>query len=642
MTTGSDDFWAGLLAECSELILAGATVQACLDRYPAHAADLEPLLTTLAEVHALRAVPVRPAAAATRTREQFMAAAVRLAEEKAAAVHLAEEPKAVPIARQERSATWWAALVAIFVPRPGAWGPPRSMPVGLLALLLVVVLAGALVTGGVTASARSLPGDFLYPIKTTTERVQWFFTRDPAARDVLEHRFADRRLQEAKAVVEQGRSVASLPLDGIIEAMNGDTWTVSGLNCTLDPKAQILGVPALGAHVLGVLRAPGDGRLIVMYAEVEAPPPGRAPAAATSRPTATSTQRAPTVTPSATSTAAAKFPGVAVDAALIPPVPRGREPDNWAAADPTASPTLIPTRTATRVPRPTGTPTLTRVPTRVITTDMPPARPQITRRLEGYVERTDGGRWIISGTAVNITGETQISGNPGVGWKVSALVREEADGSFTALQISALAPPEATPEPVEFTDILQSMAGEWWTIGGTPVKIRGDTQIVGDPQIGDLVSMQGERHLTEIWALRIAVIELTEVQFEGIISAVTGSLLVIDGQAVFIDGQTQIIGTPEVGRVAQVAAVLMPDGRLIGKMIVVLDPEPTPTATATRAPTPTPTPTLEPTPTFTPEPTPTPSLEPTPTFTPEPTATPTLEPTAPATLEPPASPSPGS
>ena len=74
MTTSSDDILAGLLAECSDSILAGATIKACLDRHPQHATALEPLLTTLVDVHELRAVPVRSSAAAARTREQFMAA----------------------------------------------------------------------------------------------------------------------------------------------------------------------------------------------------------------------------------------------------------------------------------------------------------------------------------------------------------------------------------------------------------------------------------------------------------------------------------------------------------------------------------------------------------------------------------------
>ena len=260
MTTSSDDILAGLLAECSDSILAGATVKACLDRHPQHATALEPLLTTLVDVHELRAVPVRSSATAARTREQFMAAAMRLAEER----------RTPPVTWWERLAAWWAGIVAIFMPPTGS--RRTGMPVGLLAAMLVVILAGVLVTGGVTASAKSLPGDLLYPIKTSSERVQLFIARDPMVRSGLEQEFSARRRHEAQAVVEQGRRVNSLSLDGTLEAINDNHWTVSGLDLTLDPAVQIIGDPVVGARVRCVLRAPGDGRLIVIYAEVEVLP----------------------------------------------------------------------------------------------------------------------------------------------------------------------------------------------------------------------------------------------------------------------------------------------------------------------------------------------------------------------------------
>ncbi len=632
MTTSSDDILAGLLAECSDSILAGITVKACLDRHPQHATALEPLLTILVDVHELRAVPVRSSMPAARTREQFMAAAMRLAEER----------RTPPVTGWERLAAWWAGIVALFVPPAGSRTP--GMPVGLLAAMLVVILAGVLVTGGITVSAKSLPGDLLYPIKTSSERVRLFIRARPDGAQrpragILER----RRRHEAQAVAEQGRRVANLSLDGTIEEIHDNRWKVSGLDLTLDPALQIIGNPVVGARVHGVLRAPGDGRLILIYAEVE-DPAGNGASAPAATATATATPTRPAAT--ATATATATIDESAVSGAAAPGLPdqRWREPEGWAPALPTATnaPTRVPTATGTPAPTatPAAPPTVTLAPTR---TDMPPPRVEpLKHRIEGWIESIEGDIWIISGIPVRVSGATQIIGNLVVGSKVSASVVAEADGSWTALNITVLAPPEATPEPVEFTDILQKINGEWWTIGSTAVRVLGDTTIEGDPQIGDLVSVKGERHQSEVWALRIAVIRLTEVQFEDIISAVSGSSLVVGGYTVLIDSQTQIIGTPEVGRVAQVAAAKMPDDRLIGKVIMVLDPTPTPTVTATQPPEPTATSTLEPTPTLTPEPTSPPNLDQTATLTPELTATPTLEPTPEptSTLEVTASPSP--
>ena len=105
-------------------------------------------------------------------------------------------------------------------------------------------------------------------------------------------------------------------------------------------------------------------------------------------------------------------------------------------------------------------------------------------RIEGWVERINGGRWTIDGVAVKITGATQIIGNPGVGWKVSAVLRQETDGSYTALQIVALASPEATPEPYDFTDVVEAIDGEWVDHRWHPCEDHRRHQFIGNPQIG--------------------------------------------------------------------------------------------------------------------------------------------------------------
>jgi hypothetical protein len=212
MTTSCDDILAGLLAECSDLILAGASIETCLDRYPEHAVTLGPMLSTLVQVQELRPVPARSAAATAQSRAQFMAAAVRLS----------DEQNRSPIPIGARLAVWWQALTAIFARPASSWGLPRSMPVGMLATMVIVILLGALVTGGVTVSARALPGDFLYPVKIASERAQLLITSDPLDRGNLQQRFAGRRVDEARAVVQQGRRVASLPLDGTIDALSGN------------------------------------------------------------------------------------------------------------------------------------------------------------------------------------------------------------------------------------------------------------------------------------------------------------------------------------------------------------------------------------------------------------------------------------
>jgi hypothetical protein len=532
----------------------------------------------------------------------------------------------------ERVGVWWRGLLTGLALPAGGSALPRRMPAGLLAALLIVILVGVLTTGVVVTSAHALPGDLLYPVKTAVENVQVLMARAPEARDAVLAEQADRRVEEAKAIVKLGRPVSSLALEGTIERINGSLWSVSGLTVTITSDTRIEGNPVLGARVEGRMRAPGDGRLVVLNVEIEPPSAGRTlavPAAiATTTATSSPTRMPPTVTPTAT-------PESRSGGARRVPTQRVVEP----VEPPTNTPTSIPTATPTRTRRPTATATITVLPTPSPTLTREPPRPVTHTWIRGgWVQAIQGSSWTVSGRTFRTDGNTRIDPGVEVGWKVDVELRVEADGSLVAEQIIGISGPEATPEPYDFTDKLNAMEGEWWIIGSTRVRIWQETQIEGDPKIDDLVSVKAQhRSGGEIWALRITVVHGEDVQFQGFIDAVNSDSLVVNGQLVFIDGQTKITGQPAVGRFAEVAAVRMPDGRVIARVIVVREPTPTRTPTSTVSPTSnvavTPTPTLEPTATPTPEPTATPTPEPTATQTPEPTATATLEPTMTMTPE---------
>jgi hypothetical protein len=205
-----------------------------------------------------------------------------------------------------------------------------------------------------------------------------------------------------------------------------------------------------------------------------------------------------------------------------------------------------------------------------------------------------------------------------------------------------LAPPEATPVPVEFQDLIVAIETPWWTIGGFRVKQTANTAIDPGLAVGDRVSVRAlQQSSGELWATSIKRVAGTEVQIDGVIDAYSSSSISIDGQAMTIIPSTQFVGTPVVGRSAQARALQFPDGSLTALVVVVFEPD---------TPEPTLTPTMEPTVTPTTEPTVTPTAEPTATPTEIPTATPTeipsvsptatTEPTLTATSEPTATPIP--
>jgi len=221
---------------------------------------------------------------------------------------------------------------------------------------------------------------------------------------------------------------------------------------------------------------------------------------------------------------------------------------------------------------------------------------------------------------------------------LECVVEQRSDAPPLALSCVVTAPPEATPEPYEFTDTIQGIDGEWWIIGGQRVKVTGDTVGADGVGIGDLVSVRALRQSNgELWATSITRIpdpdEGVEVYIEGVIREyVAGSSITIDDTInrhfISITGETRFSGAPEVGRRARVQALQKPDGSLVAKSVEVIDPTPTDT------PDPTATPTVAPTETATVEPTATATVEPTATETVELTVTETVEPTATEAVEP--------
>lgn len=158
---------SSILDECLErLLLGGETMEDCLTRYPERAAELRPLLeTALAAKQALNIEP-RPQFR-TRARSQFHTA-LQEAEARRGRPLFAWRPR-------------WAAVMASLV----------------LALLITA--------GGVVAAANnSMPDEFLYPIKLTTEQVLLKLSPSALIKAKLFVKLADRRVAEIIYLAQKG------------------------------------------------------------------------------------------------------------------------------------------------------------------------------------------------------------------------------------------------------------------------------------------------------------------------------------------------------------------------------------------------------------------------------------------------------
>ncbi len=168
----------------------GLTVEDCLQLHPALQEELEPLLSMAARLQTARSL---------RPRAEFKAAAAQRLSRLAAARPAPPRPK-----------TGFRGF------RTGGWAQRRVRLNPLLVGVLVVILIAS-GFGTVAASAQSLPGDFLYPVKRAEEAVHFALTLDEAGRAGLRLDYASRRIDEAVTLVEENRTQA---LDQVLADYN--------------------------------------------------------------------------------------------------------------------------------------------------------------------------------------------------------------------------------------------------------------------------------------------------------------------------------------------------------------------------------------------------------------------------------------
>jgi len=175
------------------ITVKGDSIEQCLESYPERAEELEPLLRAALSVVEASSVEPRP---------EF---------EKVAKYRLLSAVQAKEREKIER--------------RMPLWSWRRGWAVALAVILVLILVGGSTVT----ASASSLPGDTLYPVKTATEKVQGFFTFGSQGKANFHIKIAQRRLDELKALSEKKRSIPESVLnmmnvetDAAIEILNKD------------------------------------------------------------------------------------------------------------------------------------------------------------------------------------------------------------------------------------------------------------------------------------------------------------------------------------------------------------------------------------------------------------------------------------
>jgi hypothetical protein len=166
-----------ILDESLEAIERGILTRTqCLERYPEHRGELAVLLDA--------ALILRSAKLPTPNSAYFKAGRARL----------------VAIIEQEQQLTVVDRVGSFFQHLTTNSLRLRTASIALLLAFLFIMLSG----GTVYASAHALPGDTLYPLKTTLEDLRLAVTNDEGE-SALYEQFTERRLEEIQALAESGR-----------------------------------------------------------------------------------------------------------------------------------------------------------------------------------------------------------------------------------------------------------------------------------------------------------------------------------------------------------------------------------------------------------------------------------------------------
>jgi hypothetical protein len=193
---------------CLTAMHSGVELEACLNLYPDIASDLMPLLETAWAAQQI-AVKDAPKTAANRSRATMLAQAANLRQ---------NHRTIFPLFRLPRLAF------------------------SITALLIVLFFSFNRL---VATSAKSLPGDALYPVKRVAENVRLQLSPNIETKYRIEERYNQLRSDEVKSLLQLNR-VEHISLEGIVYEITPDRWIIEDISVVITSKTVLIGDITLG------------------------------------------------------------------------------------------------------------------------------------------------------------------------------------------------------------------------------------------------------------------------------------------------------------------------------------------------------------------------------------------------------------
>jgi hypothetical protein len=466
------------LQECLQALEAGIDPESTLARFPKFQGELRSILQVAGKYRKMGVEPV-PRAAQMRSRTLML---------------------------QRRNALAHDARGAQ-TPARFHWLPAT---LGIMATILIVMLLSGF--GLAAASAQALPGDGLYPVKRAAESIRLSITRGSTQRVSLSILHDQRRLDEVRQLLAAGRTL-EVTFKAALTEQDGAFWFFHDIPVIVTRDTRLDD----GLHRGDVMQVRGrtttGGWILASSIEragysfeglVESMVPGGWIVGGTPFVVVDSTEVEPGIS------VGARVLVFAYDELGSQVAHRIRLVNAAATPLPTLElPAPQPTTTATKV-----RPTATSAPTE----NEGDGESEEDFDFSGVIDMMEPQRWRIDGIWVYLDADTELDGPFATGYTVRAKGNIAGDGKYEAEEIRTLETPETEepeltptadpqptttetpeatetpkPEDIEFTGQVQSINGNSWVIGGKTVMVDGDTDLEGDPQVGDSVQVTGEQ-----------------------------------------------------------------------------------------------------------------------------------------------------
>ena len=148
-------------------------------------------------------------------------------------------------------------------------------------------------------------------------------------------------------------------------------------------------------------------------------------------------------------------------------------------------------------------------------------------------------------------------------------------GEMRADYIQVDRPASLTSPTIQLSGVLSKQTSTLWMVEDTLIEITPDTVISGQPSrragvgrrdaTGECLACIGGRGAC-------TDPEIPTFEFEGTITSLADESWRVDDHEVLIDQHTERIGEPSIGKIAEVQASQLADGRLLARAIRVVNP----------------------------------------------------------------------